>query len=62
MKWAIAFLALLASAIVVVLVARLPAEQAIRFAGYAGTALLAALVSLLFRWRAAKREQRKAPR
>ncbi|HYS66344.1 MAG TPA: hypothetical protein VEN30_21385 [Paraburkholderia sp.] len=61
MKWAIACLALLATAIVIVLVARLPADQAIRFAGYAGTAVFAALVSLLLRWRA-NRAQRKAPR
>ncbi|MCX4157745.1 MULTISPECIES: hypothetical protein [Paraburkholderia] len=52
MKWAIACIALLAIAIVIVLVSRLPSEDAIRLAGYAATAAFAALVGFLIRWRA----------
>ncbi|CAD6513105.1 MULTISPECIES: hypothetical protein [Paraburkholderia] len=51
MKWTIAFLVVLASIIVAMLIARLPAEQAIRLAGYAATAALAALVSYVIRRR-----------
>lgn len=49
MKWAIACIALLAIAIVIVLVSRLPSEDAIRLAGYAATAAFAALVGFLIR-------------
>ncbi|AXF13854.1 hypothetical protein PQQ88_00800 [Paraburkholderia caledonica] len=51
MKWTLAFLVVLASIIVAMLIARLPAEQAIRLAGYAATAALAALVSYVIRRR-----------
>ena len=51
MKWTIAFLVVLASIIVAMLIARLPAEQAIRLTGYAATAALAALVSYVIRRR-----------
>lgn len=51
MKWTIAFVVVLASIIVAMLLARLPAEQAIRLAGYAATAALAALVSYVIRRR-----------
>ncbi|MGY6255367.1 hypothetical protein ACXIVK_18045 [Paraburkholderia caledonica] len=51
MKWTIAFLVVLASIIVAMLIARLPAEQAVRLAGYAATAALAALVSYVIRRR-----------
>ncbi|MFL9954516.1 hypothetical protein PQR37_29035 [Paraburkholderia nemoris] len=59
MKWAIACIALLAIAIVVVLVSRLPSEDAIRLAGYAATAGFAALVGLLIRWRANRVQRNK---
>ena len=59
MKWAIACIALLAIAIVIVLVSRLPSEDAIRLAGYAATAAFAALVGLLIRWRANRAERNK---
>jgi hypothetical protein len=59
MKWTIAFLALLAIAIVIVLVSRLPSEEAIRLAGYAATAAFAALVGFLFRWRANRAQRNK---
>ncbi|NPT41263.1 hypothetical protein GNZ12_08020 [Paraburkholderia sp. 1N] len=59
MKWTIAFLALLAIAIVIVLVSRLPSEDAIRLAGYAATAAFAALVSFLIRWRANRAQRNK---
>ncbi|KAE8760591.1 hypothetical protein FSO04_07365 [Paraburkholderia madseniana] len=59
MKWAIACLALLAIAIVIVLVSRLPSEDAIRLAGYAATAAFAALVSFLIRWRANRAQRNK---
>jgi hypothetical protein len=55
MKWTIAFLVVLASIIVAMLIARLPAEQAIRLAGYAATAALAALVSYVIRRRGKSR-------
>ena len=51
MKWTIAFLVVLAGIIVAMLIARLPTEQAIRLAGYAATAALAALVSYVIRRR-----------
>ncbi|CAE6731477.1 hypothetical protein R69658_01839 [Paraburkholderia aspalathi] len=59
MKWAIACIALLAIAIVIVLVSRLPSEDAIRLAGYAATAAFAALVGLLIRWRANRAQRNK---
>ena len=59
MKWAIACIALLAIAIIVVLVSRLPSEDAIRLAGYAATAAFAALVGLLIRWRANRVQRNK---
>ncbi|MFM0072155.1 hypothetical protein PQQ86_13365 [Paraburkholderia sediminicola] len=59
MKSAIACIALLAIAIVIVLVSRLPSEDAIRFAGYAATAAFAALVGLLIRWRANRAQRNK---
>ncbi|CAE6693946.1 hypothetical protein R69927_03508 [Paraburkholderia domus] len=59
MKWTFAFLALLAIAIVIVLVSRLPSEEVIRFTGYAATAGFAALVGLLIRWRANRAERSK---
>ncbi|WP_020065391.1 hypothetical protein [Paraburkholderia caledonica] len=51
MKWTIAFLVVLTSIIVAMLIARLPTEQAIRLTGYAATAALAALVSYVIRRR-----------
>ena len=51
MKWTIAFLVVLTSILVAMLIARLPTEQAIRLAGYAATAALAALVGYLVRRR-----------
>ena len=59
MKWAIACVALLAIAIVIVLVSRLPSEDAIRLAGYAATAAFAALVSFLIRLRANRAQRNK---
>lgn len=59
MKWAIACIALLAIAMIIVLVSRLPGEDAIRLAGYAGTAAFAALVSFLIRWRANRAQRNK---
>ena len=59
MKWAIACIALLAIAIVIVLVSRLPSEDAIRLAGYAATAAFAELVGLLIRWRANRAQRNK---
>lgn len=59
MKWAIAFLALLASAIVIALVSRLPGEDAIRLAGYLATAGFAALAGGLIRWRANRAQRNK---
>ncbi|MBT2791993.1 hypothetical protein [Paraburkholderia strydomiana] len=54
MKWTIAFLVVLASIIVAMLIARLPTEQAIRLTGYAATAALAALVSYVIRRRGSR--------
>jgi hypothetical protein len=59
MKWAIACIALLAIAIVIELVSRLPSEDAIRLAGYAATAAFAALVSFVIRWRANRAQRNK---
>ncbi|MFM0728880.1 hypothetical protein PQQ52_00030 [Paraburkholderia sediminicola] len=59
MKWAIAFLALLAIAIVIVLISRLPSEEAIRLAGYAATAAFAALAGFLIRWRSNRAQRHK---
>ncbi|MGQ7937127.1 hypothetical protein [Paraburkholderia sp. D1E] len=59
MKWTIAFLALLAIAIVIVLVSRLSSEEAIRLAGYAATAVFAALVGFLIRWRSNRAQRNK---
>lgn len=59
MKWTIACLALLAIAIVIVLVSRLPSEELIRLAGFAATAAFAALVSFVIRWRANRVQRNK---
>jgi membrane protease YdiL (CAAX protease family) len=59
MKWTIACLALLAIAIVIVLVSRLPSEDAIRLVGYAATAAFAALISFLIRWRGNRAQRNK---
>lgn len=59
MKWAIACLALLAIAIVIVLISRLPSEELIRLAGFAATAAFAALVSFVIRWRANRAQRNK---
>ncbi|MDE1010006.1 hypothetical protein PQR68_31295 [Paraburkholderia agricolaris] len=59
MKWSIACFAMLAIAIAVVLASRLPGEDAIRLAGYAGTAGFAALVGFLIRWRANRAQRNK---
>ncbi|WP_144145886.1 hypothetical protein [Paraburkholderia sp. BCC1884] len=59
MKWIVGLLAVLAVAVAVLLTARLPGEDAIRFAGYAGTAACAALVSLGLRWRATRAQRNK---
>ncbi len=58
MKWIIGLLAALAGAAVVLLLSRLPAEDAIRFAGYVATAAIAALVSVLLRRRASRAHRR----
>ena len=58
MKWIIGLLAVLALAVVVLLISRLPGEDAIRLAGYAATAAFVALVSVLLRWRASRAQQR----
>ena len=58
MKWIIGLLAVLALAVVVLLISRLPGEDAIRLAGYAATAAFAALISVLLRWRAGRAQQR----
>jgi hypothetical protein len=58
MKWIMGLLAVLALVGVVLLISRLPSEDAIRLAGYAATAAFAALVSLVLRWRAGRAEQR----
>ncbi|WNC90993.1 hypothetical protein RI103_06485 [Paraburkholderia sp. FT54] len=59
MKWIIGLLTVLALAVVVRLVSRLPGEDAIRLAGYAGTAAFAALVGFLLRWRARQPGQQR---
>ncbi|MFM0504873.1 hypothetical protein [Paraburkholderia caffeinilytica] len=59
MKGTIAFLALLAIAIVIALISRLPSEEAVRLAGYAATAAFAALVTFLIRWRANRAQRNK---
>lgn len=59
MKWTIACLALLAIAIVIVLVSRLPSEELIRLAGFAATAAFAALVGFVIRWRANRAQRNK---
>ncbi|PRY07461.1 hypothetical protein B0G80_1918 [Paraburkholderia sp. BL6669N2] len=58
MKWIIGLLAVLALAVVVLLISRLPGEDAIRLAGYVATAAFAALISLVLRWRASRAQQR----
>ncbi|RKR44837.1 hypothetical protein [Paraburkholderia sp. BL17N1] len=58
MKWIIGFLAVLALAVGVLLISRLPGEDAIRLAGYVATAAFAALISLVLRWRASRAQQR----
>lgn len=59
MKWAIACIALLAIAIVIAMVSRLPSEDAIRLAGYAATAAFAALIGFLIRWRANRAQRNR---
>ncbi|WP_433693324.1 hypothetical protein [Paraburkholderia phenoliruptrix] len=62
MKWTVALLimlAVLASAVAALLIARLPAEQAIRLAGYAATAAFAALISFVIRRRNARAQRGK---
>jgi hypothetical protein len=59
MKWTIGLLAVLALAVVVLVISRVPAEEAIRLAGYAGTAACAALVGYLLRWRASRAQRNK---
>lgn len=59
MKWIIGLLAVLALAVAVLLVSRLPGEDAIRFAGYAATAAFAALISFGLRWRASRAQRNK---
>jgi hypothetical protein len=59
MKWTIAFLTLLAIAIVIVLVSRLSSGEVIRLAGYAATAAFAALIGVLIRWRANRAQRSK---
>lgn len=58
MKWIIGLVAVLALAGAVLMISRLPAEDAIRLAGYATTAAFAAIVGLLLRWRASRAQQR----
>ncbi|WGS48740.1 hypothetical protein LFL96_13215 [Paraburkholderia sp. D15] len=59
MKWLIRFLAVLATlAAITLLMWRLPGEDAIRVAGYAGTAAFAVLVNGVLRWRASRAHQR----
>ena len=59
MKWTVALLTVLASAVAALLIARLPAEQAIRLAGYAATAAFAALISFVIRRRNARAQRGK---
>ncbi|WP_176059649.1 hypothetical protein [Paraburkholderia sp. BCC1876] len=58
MKWIVRLLAVVAAlALMTLLMFRLPSEDAIRFAGYAGTAAFAGLMGLLFRWRASRAQR-----
>ncbi|WP_027212136.1 hypothetical protein [Burkholderia sp. WSM2232] len=62
MKWTAALLvvfAVLASAVAALLIARLPTDEAIRLAGYAATAALAALISFVIRRRNARTQKSK---
>ncbi|CAH2772141.1 MAG: FIG00459936: hypothetical protein [uncultured Paraburkholderia sp.] len=59
MKWTVALLIVLASAVAALVIARLPAEQAIRLAGYAATAAFAALISFVIRRRHARAQRGK---
>lgn len=62
MKWTAALLvvfAILASAVAALLISRLPTEEAIRLAGYAATAALAALISFVIRRRNARTQKSK---
>ncbi|MBW0447641.1 hypothetical protein EN871_16340 [bacterium M00.F.Ca.ET.228.01.1.1] len=62
MKWTAALLvvfAILASAVAALLISRLPTEEAIRLAGYAATAALAALISFVIRRRNARAQKSK---
>ncbi|ALE55371.1 hypothetical protein SCB29_14115 [Paraburkholderia sp. SIMBA_055] len=52
-------LAVLACAVAALLVARLPGEQAIRLAGYAATAALAALIGFVVRRRNSRAQKAK---
>jgi hypothetical protein len=58
MKWIIGLAAVLALAVAVLMISRLPSEDAIRLAGYAATAAFAALVGFVLRWRANRAQQR----
>jgi hypothetical protein len=58
MKWIIGLVAVLALAVAVLMISRLPSEDAIRLAGYAATAAFAALVGVVLRWRANRAQQR----
>jgi hypothetical protein len=58
MKWIIGLVAVLALAVAVLMISRLPSEDAIRLAGYAATAAFAALVGFVLRWRANRTQQR----
>jgi hypothetical protein len=54
MKWIIGLLAVLALVVVALLISRMPSEDAIRLAGYAATAVFAALVGFVLRWRGSR--------
>jgi hypothetical protein len=58
MKWIIGLAAVLALAVAVLMISRLPSEDAIRLAGYAATAAFAAFVGFVLRWRANRAQQR----
>ncbi len=58
MKWIIGLAAVLALAVAVLMISRLPSEDAVRLAGYAATAAFAALVGFVLRWRANRAQQR----
>jgi hypothetical protein len=58
MKWIIALLAVLALAVVVLSISRLPGEDAIRLAGYAATAAFAALIGFVLRRHTSRVQQR----